>query len=76
MKKLTTLTEGVRGGARKNSTVGYLAAWSDNQKMLSVDNFHGSGNDYKQREEPIIYIFDGDNCIFEGTYKQLIEKIL
>ncbi len=75
MKKLSTNTIGVHGGNTKIQNQGYVAVYSGNDKILSVDNYNGSGDTYVQREEPVICISDGEYCIFEGTHKQLIDLI-
>lgn len=75
MKRLSVTTQGIKGGQSKTSTQGYAMFCTNGDKLLSIDNFHGSGMDYKQREEPVICIFNDQNCIFEGTHKQLIEKL-
>jgi hypothetical protein len=75
MKNLSITTIGVKGGQSKNKNTGYISAYSGNEKIMSIDNYKGSGDTYIQREEPIICISDGEYCIFEGTHKQLIEKL-
>jgi len=76
MKTLQINTIGIKGGATKSQNTGYLSAYSGNDKIMSIDNYKGSGDTYEQREKPLIYIFDGEYCIFEGTHEQLIEKLL
>ena len=75
MKTLSINTIGVKGGANKSQNTGYVSAYSGNDRIMSIDNYKGSGETYEQREEPIICISDGEYCIFEGTHKQLIEKL-
>jgi len=79
MKTLSINTIGIKGGATKSQNTGYLSAYSGNDKIMSIDNYKGSGDTYEQREKPVICIFDlkdTGNCIFEGTHEQLIEKLL
>ena len=77
MKTLSAFTQGVKGGSSKGQNHGYIAVRLGMDKILAVDNYTGSGERYKQREEPVICIFDkgGFNCIFEGTHEQLILKL-
>lgn len=77
MKRLSIYTQGVKGGSTNISERGYIAVLADGEKLLSIDNFRGQGENYKKPENPIICIFgetDG-NVIFEGTHSQLIEKL-
>ena len=80
MKNVNIETQGVRGAAVKRSKVGLMNVHLDNALLFSVDNFHGSGGGYKQREEPIIIIYDGFNppnevIMFEGTHAQLVDLL-
>jgi len=78
MKNLSITTIGIKGGIAKNQNTGYISAYSGNAKIISVDNYKGSGNSYEQREKPVICIFNTEgtgDCIFEGTHEQLTEKL-
>jgi hypothetical protein len=77
MKSVTINTQGIKGGLHKMQSVGYVALFSDSEKIISVDNFSGFGDTYRQMKEPIICIFgDGQNdCIFEGTHAQLVDLL-
>lgn len=75
MKDLFVSTQGVRGGNTTTNKKGFVSIFLGNDKLLSVDNFHGSGLDYKQRENPIICIFDGEEVVFEGTKQQLLHRL-
>lgn len=75
MKTLSIYTNGVKGTGVKEQKLGYVSAYSGNDKIMSIDNYSGAGESYKQRENPVICIFDGMDCIFEGTHEQLINKL-
>jgi hypothetical protein len=75
MKTLSTIQQGITGGGSKMYKIGYVAMFTGNDKTISIDNFSGRGEEYKQRDQPIVCIFDGQNCIFEGTHEQLIQKL-
>ena len=78
MKNLGIGTIGVKGGAFKQQTVGYVSTYSDGKKTISIDNYIGGGSSYQQRKEPIICIFGNpidDECLFEGTHEQLVELL-
>lgn len=81
MKTLSISTQGVHGKQFKSEKRGLVHIYQDNSRMLSVDNFHGYGNNYEQRSEPIIVIYDGldspnEKVVFEGTQSQLVELLL
>lgn len=75
MKDLLITTVGIKGGAVKQQRMGFISAWSGNEKIMSVDNYVGFGDTYKQRETAIICIFNNGDCIFEGTHEQLLNKL-
>ena len=75
MKRLSTTIQGVQGRQTKTQAAGYVAICTDGDKLLSVDNFTGTGERYHQRENLVICIYDGQNCIFEGTHEKLILKL-
>ena len=77
MKRLNIETQGIKGGNTKNTKIGYGMININEVKIISVDNFKGYGENYIQREEPIICIFgeDGNDCIFEGTQQQLVSLL-
>lgn len=80
MKDLTIATQGVKGGLQKTSKQGRVSVFNGNAELIVVDNFYGSGNNYQQREEPHITIFDGFNppnevVMFEGTWSQLVDLL-
>ena len=64
MAHLTIQTQGVKGGNTKIEHKGYVLIESENNKLpfrLSVDNFEGMGNTYKEREQPEIKVFIGSD---------------
>lgn len=78
MKNLQINTQGIQGKQiTRTQRVGFIALFSDSEKIISVDNYNGYGNTYKQMKEPVICIFgEGQNdCIFEGSHEQLVELI-
>lgn len=75
MKNLKIGYQGVKGGNTKQNIVGYTALFLNSDKIISVDNFKGSSDNYMQRVEPVICIFDGEDVVFEGTHEQLVKKL-
>ena len=69
-KNLSLYTQGIKGGH-----TGYANICLDSEKIISVDNFKGHSDNYTQRENPVICIFDGEDVVFEGTHEQLIKKL-
>lgn len=74
MKNLYLETQGVKGGNTKNhKNIGYIWAQFENN-VISIDNFEGRGDSFKQRKEPNIYISErgvNNKTIFEGTFNEL-----
>jgi hypothetical protein len=80
MKTLSISTQGVHGKQFKTEKRGLIRVYQDNSRMLNIDNFYGHGNNYLQRPEPIITIFDGlnppnESVVFEGTLSKLVELL-
>lgn len=75
MKRLSIDEQGIKGGLKKTKTLGYVNVQLDGDKIFSVDNYLGAGDSYQQRENPIICIFNNGEVVFEGTHKQLIDKL-
>lgn len=79
MKTLIETTQGVKGGNYKTKKTGFVCVKVNDQytPLLDIDNFEGSGNTFKQRDEPLIRIYGVDNStiIFTGTHEQLVEKL-
>jgi hypothetical protein len=75
MKRLSTTTQGIKGGNTKTTTIGYAMICMDGDKAISIDNYSGHGEFFRQRVNPVICIFESQNCIFEGTHEQLISKL-
>ena len=80
MSTLSIEKQGVRGCPTKEEKAGYISVYSDNNRILSVNNYLGYGKTYHERPEPIITIFDGtegpnETAIFEGTQSDLIKII-
>lgn len=78
MKRLSIYTQGVTGREPRPSTQGRVTVYSDNSRVVSIDNFQGYGDNYKQRDEPIITIYDARNppneiIMFSGTQSQLVD---
>ena len=75
MKNLNLLTQGRKGGKQSPiRNVGYILASYDRSK-ISVDNYSGHGDTYKQREEPHIFIEHEGKTLFEGTMQELKAKL-
>ena len=76
MEKLGVITQGIRGGKTTKKRVGYASLYMGDIKVLHLDTFTGHGDDYKEREEEQICIYDKNyNVIFNGTHEELILKL-
>lgn len=45
----------------------------DRKQEIFIDNYVGQGANYKQRDEPLINLFDESICIFAGTPTELFK---
>jgi hypothetical protein len=75
-KNITLTTQGVQGGNTKTSNVGYcLIELRHGQDRITVDDFQGTGRDYKQREFQKIEIIENGNVLFSGSKYELFEVL-
>lgn len=73
-KELTITTQGVKGGNTKTHKVGYiLAELRHDQDRITIDDFEGSGNTYKQRELSRIEIIQNGKVLFSGNKYELFD---
>lgn len=73
-KNITLTTQGIKGGSTKIQHVGYcLLELRHDQDRITVDDFEGSGANYKQREQQKIQIIQNGAILFEGTKYELFE---
>lgn len=71
---LSIKTQGIQGkDTHWKERIGYVAIFGKNRNnpIITVDNFKGAGQSYKQRDTPII-IISNDN----GVYRQFTEEQL
>lgn len=73
--QLSNYVQGIRGGKGKSSECGYalLTAQKDgfNQVQISIDTFEGTGQHYKERENPHIEIYFPGFANWRGTADEL-----
>lgn len=75
MEHLSLITQNSRGNEQKTkNNLGYVFVSFDNTKIY-VDNYEGSGETYKQRETPEIFIESEGKTLFKGTIEELKEKL-
>ena len=76
MADLSIQTQGVKGGNTQSKKAGYmLACFEDESQRISIDNFEGRGETYKEREAPLIEVIDNGATIFSGTFAELKAKL-
>jgi len=74
MESLTILTQGVKGGNTKTQKAGYiLAELRHEQDRITIDDFQGTGDAYKQRELSLIEIIQNGTVLFSGNKYELFE---
>jgi hypothetical protein len=75
MKNLSLQTQGVKGGQTKiKNNNGYIMVNCEEHR-ITFDNFTGSGEYYKQRENPLIEIVEKGEVKFSGNLIELIERL-
>lgn len=77
MKNIHISTQGVKGGSTKGQNVGYaLICLRHEQDRITIDDFEGFGEDYKQRELQKIEIIQNGKVLFSGDKFQLFEILI
>ena len=76
MKNINITTQGVKGKETKSQNIGYLlACLRHEQDRIIIDDFEGSGSNYKQRELQKIEIIQNGKVLFSGDKYELFEKL-
>ncbi len=75
MSNLSLKTQGIRGGAPQyKEKVGSITTFlRHSEDRIVIDDFSGSGNTYKKREQSLIEIYDNGKLLFTGTKQELFE---
>lgn len=69
-------TQGIKGGKTKTQKVGYaIVCFRNHQDRITIDDFYGQGETYKQREVQLIEVIDNGKVIFSGGIKELFERL-
>ena len=73
-KNIYIETQGVKGGKTQTKEVGFLiACLRHEQDRITIDDFEGFGDDYKQRELQKIEIIQNGKVLFSGDKYELFE---
>jgi len=76
MKNINITTQGVKGKETKSQNVGYLlCCLRHEQDRIIIDDFEGTGKDYRQRELQKIEIIQNGKVLFSGDKYELFEKL-
>jgi hypothetical protein len=74
MENIHLETQSIKGGKTKVQKVGFvvigLRTLTD---LISIDDFEGHGDTYKQREHQKIEIVENSKLLFSGTKHELFE---
>jgi len=74
MKNIHLETQGTKGGKTQTKEVGFLIACLRNeQDRISIDDFEGFGDTYKQRELQHIEIIKNGKVLFSGSKYELFD---
>jgi hypothetical protein len=72
MNHIKITTQGTRGGNTKCNNAGYaLIQLRHEQDRITIDDFEGTGETYKQREQQLIEIVHNGKILFSGTKWEL-----
>lgn len=73
-KNIYIETQGVKGGKTKTENVGYcIIGLRHEQDLITIDDFEGTGTNYKQRELQKIEIIQNGKILFSGNKYELFE---
>ena len=76
MKNISITTQGVKGGETKTQNVGYLLTCLRHEAdRIIVDDYEGTGENYKQRELQNIEIIQNGIVLFSGDKYELFEVL-
>jgi hypothetical protein len=74
MENIHLETQGVKGSNTKAQKVGYaMVCLRHNLDRITIDDFEGHGDSYKQREQQHIEIIENGKVLFSGTKYELFE---
>jgi hypothetical protein len=72
MKNIWIETQGVKGGKTQSKEVGFLIACLRHEEdRITIDDFEGYGETYKQRELQHIEIIKNGKVLFSGDKYEL-----
>ena len=73
-QNITITTQGVKGGNTKTNKVGYaLIELRHDQDRITIDDFEGQGDSYRQRELQRIEIIQNGKVLFSGSKYELFD---
>lgn len=74
MKNIWIETQGVKGGKTQTKEVGFvIACLRHEQDRITIDDFEGFGDNYKQRELQLIEIIENGKVLFSGSKYELFD---
>ena len=76
MENINITIQGVKGGQTKTQNIGYLMACLRHEAdRIIIDDYEGTGNNYKQRELQNIEIIENGKVLFSGNKYELFEQL-
>lgn len=74
MKNIYLETQDIKGGKTQTKEVGYVVVGlRHEQDLITVDDFEGKGDNYKQRELQRIEIIENGKVLFSGDKYELFD---
>ena len=76
MENINITIQGVKGGQTKTQNIGYLIVCLRHESdRIIIDDYKGTGNNYKQRELQNIEIIENGKVLFSGNKYELFEQL-
>lgn len=74
MKNIWLETQGIKGGKTQTKEVGFvIACLRHEQDRITIDDFEGMGDDYKQRELQLVEVYKNGKLLFSGNKYELFD---
>lgn len=74
MNNIKITTQGIKGGNTTTKNYGYaLIELRHDQDRITIDDFEGYGDNYKQRELQYIEVIENGKLLFSGSKYELFE---
>jgi hypothetical protein len=74
MNNIHLEVQGIKGGNTVTQKAGYVVVGLRHESdLITIDDFEGQGDTYKQREQQCIEVIENGVVLFSGTKYELFE---